>query len=151
MNFVKKAATATSLALALLVSGLVTAPAASAASPDCWSGYACLWQSTGFNGAKYGVSLNQGTLAGLAHDNNAESASGNGANCRTVFFYTSANRSWGNGQWYFYLGSQQLYAGYAWNDDNLNGVYEIGYSQPSSVYNYDFRNKVSSWRFSECG
>ncbi len=96
------------------------------------------------------VSLNQGTLVGLAHDNNAESASSNAANCRTVVFYTSTNRTYGNGRWHFYLSSKQLYAGYAWKDSNLNGVPEIGHAQPPSVYDYNFTHKLSSWQCSEC-
>jgi hypothetical protein len=143
------------LALAIGGVGVVSATSATAAdAAHCWSGYACIWNEPSYSTGKYGVSLTQGTYYGTTHDNNAESASANGATCALTNFYTSTNRTYNasgmSGDHYFFLSSETLYTGEAWKDANLNGVYEIGYGQPSGVYDYNFNNKVSSWKFTQC-
>ncbi len=51
-----------SVLVALGLSAVVGVGGAQAAG-ECWSGYSCFWQGKNFTGAKYGVSLNSGTLA----------------------------------------------------------------------------------------
>ncbi|MBI9115721.1 peptidase inhibitor family I36 protein [Sanguibacter suaedae] len=109
--------------VALLASGLVAmtgTTSASAATGDCASGYACVWEHPQFGGRYFGTAKSKAALTSLI--NVASSAAANGASCRYTRFYddrTLNNEPSGS---YFTLYSKQLMGSNYRDPDLRNGA-----------------------------
>lgn len=113
------------LAAAALLTVLTTLGVSSAAiagTENCSAGYSCLWSGTSYDGSVYGTARNATEVADWLRED-GESASANGASCKSTRFYDKW--SWVSGApagSYFTLDSKTL-VGSNYRDPNLaNGV-----------------------------